>query len=76
MYKYKHTKTGRIVTTTCPVKGEQWEALTEDQELPADDEGDLTEDQELPADDESDLTEDRAPAKPAKSAKPAKKGKK
>lgn len=36
MYKYRHTKTGRIVTTTCPVKGEQWEELTEDQELPAD----------------------------------------
>lgn len=55
MYKYKHTKTGRIVTTTCPVKGDQWEELTEDQELPADD--------------ESDLTEDQAPAKPAKKGK-------
>lgn len=59
MYKYKHTKTGRIVTTTCPVKGDQWEELTEDQELPADD--------------ESDLTEDQAPAKPAKPAKKDKK---
>lgn len=62
MYKYRHTKTGRIVTTTCPVKGDQWEELTEEQELPA---GGGNE-----------LTEDQAPAKPAKPANPAKKGKK
>lgn len=55
MYKYRHTKTGRIVTTTCPVNGDQWEALTEEQDLSVDG--------------ENELTEEQTPAKPAKKGK-------
>lgn len=55
MYKYRHTKTGRIVTTTCPVKGDMWEELIEDQ-APA-------------GSDQEDNDEDQAPAKPARKGK-------
>lgn len=59
MYKYRHTKTGRIVTTTCPVKGDQWEALTEKQDVSADG--------------GNELPQKQTPAKPAKPAKKDKK---
>lgn len=55
MRKYRNTKTGRIVTTTCKVSGEQWEELVAEQAP------DQT--------DESENVAEQAPAKPAKKGK-------
>lgn len=55
MRKYRHIKSGRIVTTTCAVQGDMWEEILPEQAP------DQTEEVETET--------EQAPAKPAKKGK-------